>query len=156
MRFRTPPSLAATALPPLLLLAAALLAACGPRYETFTAYTPPEGEAGRQCLAQCLGARQLCRQSAGLEVQQCRLAAQQEAQAENLLRAAAYAIELQRFQAGLRADEPAAPATVGPSYGPCDGRAAAAERRCTGDHDLCYQNCGGQVTYTTQCVANCE
>jgi hypothetical protein len=30
------------------------------------------------------------------------------------------------------------------------------ENQCTADHDLCYQNCGGRVTYSTHCVANCE
>ncbi len=132
------------------------LAACGPQYETFTNYAPPENEAGRQCLMQCQSARQLCRQTANLQVQQCRLGAQQEAQTENLRLAAEYQINLQRFQAGRRDHEPDPPSTVSPNYWPCTSQAASLEKQCTQDHDLCYQNCGGTVTYRTECVANCE
>ena len=134
---------------------AAALVACGPRYQTFTSYAPPEDATGRQCLAQCQASRPLCRQTSGLQVQQCRLGAQQEAQSENLRRSTEYQIELQRYQAGLRPKPPDPPATVGPSYWACDGQGGTLERRCTGDHDLCYQNCGGMVTYRTECVANC-
>ena len=137
-------------------LAAATLATCGPQYETFTSYAPPESAAGRRCLARCQTARQFCRQSSGLQVQQCRLGAQQEAQSENLRRAAEYQIELQRYQAGLRPKPPDASATASPAYWTCDGQGGALEKQCTADHDLCYQNCGGTVTYRTECVANCR
>jgi hypothetical protein len=138
------------------MLAMAALATCGPQYETFSAYTPPESDAGRQCLAQCQAARQLCRQSSSLQVQQCRLGAQQEAQTENLRRSTEYQIKLQRYQAGLRSEPPDAPETVSPSYWTCDSQTDALEKQCTGDYDLCYQSCGGTVTYSTQCVANCQ
>ena len=133
----------------------ALPAGCGPRYQTFTSYAPPQNEAGRQCLAQCLGGRQLCRQNAQVQTQQCRLGAQTEAQIENLRRLAQYQVELERSRR-KRGGAPEQPETVRPSYGRCDGEAVAAEGHCRADHDLCYQNCGGAVTYTTHCVANCE
>lgn len=136
-------------------VALALLAGCGPRYQTFTSYAPPQDDAGRQCLAQCLGSRQLCRQGAQVHTQQCRLGAQTQAQIENIRRLAEYQLELERsHRKGRKAPE--RPGTVSPDYGRCNGEAAAAERQCGVDHDLCYQNCGGQVTYTTHCVANCE
>ena len=134
---------------------AVLLAGCGPRYQTYTSYAPPHDQAGRQCLAQCLNGRQLCRQSAQVQTQQCRLGAQAEAQIENLRRLAEYQVELERSR-GKRQTTPERPGTVGPNYGQCTGEAATAEQQCRADHDLCYQNCGGVVTYTTHCVANCE
>ena len=132
----------------------ALLAGCGPRYQTFTSYAPPQDEAGRQCLAQCLSSRQLCRQNAQVQTQQCRIGADTVAQVENFRRLAQYQVELERSR--RKGDGPEQPETVNPNYGRCDGEAAAAERLCRADHDLCYQNCGGEVTYTTHCVANCE
>ena len=143
---------------PLIVVAAVvgvLLAGCGPRYQTFTSYTPPQDEAGRQCLAQCLSSRQLCRQNAQVQVQHCRLAAQSEAQIETIRRLAAYQLDLERSDR-KRKEAPEPPATVSPNYGRCNSEAATAEGQCVADHDLCYQNCGGEITYTTHCVANCQ
>jgi hypothetical protein len=133
----------------------ALLVGCGPRYQTFTSYAPPQDVAGRQCLAQCLSGRQLCRQNAQVQTQQCRLSAQTDAQIETIRRLAEYHAELAGSRRKSR-DTPEQPGTVSPNYGPCNGEAAIAEQHCAADHDLCYQNCGGEVTYTTHCVANCE
>jgi hypothetical protein len=133
----------------------ALVAGCGPRYQTFTSYAPPEDQAGRQCLAQCLSGRQLCRQNAQAQTRQCRFAVQSEAQIENFRRLAEYQTALGRSRHKGR-DAPEQPETMSPNYGQCNGEAATAEEHCAADHDLCYQNCGGEVTYTTQCVSNCE
>jgi hypothetical protein len=45
---------------------------------------------------------------------------------------------------------------VSPDYRPCNHQSGSLEQQCQGDYDLCYQNCGGAVTYTTQCVARCD
>lgn len=141
-----------------LMLAAIALAAagCAPKYRTFTTYSPPEDQGGRRCLARCQDSRQHCRQSASLEVQQCRIDAQGEAQGENLRLMADYQIKLRQFKAGYSEAPPEPPATVRPDYWGCENRAGGLEQQCTSDYDLCYQNCGGTVTYTTRCVANCE
>jgi hypothetical protein len=136
-------------------LAGALLVGCSPRYQTFTSYTPPTDIAGRQCLAQCSSTRQTCRQSGQTLIQQCRSQAQMEAHVETVRRAAAYSIELERYgNTGHGAPELPGPAS--PNYGRCDSEAASVEQQCKADFDLCYQNCGGQVAYTTHCLANCE
>jgi hypothetical protein len=135
--------------------AGALLVACSPRYQTYTSYTPPQDDGGQQCLAQCSSTRQTCRQSGQTLVQQCRSQAQTEAHIETVRRAAAYSIELERYgNKGHGAPELPGPAS--PNYGRCDGEAAGIEHQCKADYDLCYQNCGGQVAYTTHCVANCD
>lgn len=136
-------------------LASLLLAGCNPRYQTFTSYRPPTDIAGRQCLAQCSSTRQTCRQSGQTLIQQCRSQAQMEAHLETARRAAAYSIDLERSgNGGYGAPELPGPAS--PNYSRCDDEAAGVELQCKDDYDLCYQNCGGQVTYTTQCVANCD
>jgi hypothetical protein len=136
-------------------LIGALLTGCGPRYQTFTSYSPPQDDAGRQCAAQCSSTRQMCRQSGQALIQQCRIQAQTEAQLENLHRLAEYHAELERYR-GNGQSAPERPGTASPDYGRCDGEGASVEQQCKADFDLCYQSCGGQVAYTTHCVANCE
>jgi hypothetical protein len=101
---------------------------------TCASYTPHEGEPGRQCLNQCLSTRQLCRQTASMQVQQCRLNVQQEAQTENLRLTSEYQIELQRYQAGLRKNEPDRPSLASPSYWLCDNQAENLEQQCAKDY----------------------
>jgi hypothetical protein len=136
-------------------LAGALLAGCNPRYQTFTSYTPPPDMAGRQCLARCSSTRQTCRQSGQTLIQQCRSQAQTEAQLETIRRAAAYSIELERY-ANKGYGAPELPGPASPNYARCDYEADGVELQCRDDYDLCYQNCGGQIAYTTHCVANCD
>jgi hypothetical protein len=133
-------------------LLGALLAGCSPRYQTFTSYTPPQDDGGRECLAQCSSTRQMCRQGGQTLIQQCRSEAQTEAQLETVRRLAAYSIQLERYGPG--ASDPPGPAS--PDYGRCDGEAAGVEQQCKADYDLCYQNCGGEVAYTMHCIANCD
>jgi hypothetical protein len=135
-------------------VAAALLVACSPRYQTFTSYMPPPDDGGQQCLAQCSSARQTCRQSGQTVVQQCRSQAQTEAHLETVRRLAAYSIQLERR--GDTGETPDLPGPASPNYGRCDGEAAGIEQQCKADYDLCYQNCGGRVDYTTHCIANCD
>ena len=140
---------------PVAVLIGALLLGCSPRYQTFTSYTPPQDGAGRQCVGQCSSTRQMCRQSGQTLVQQCRSQAQTEAQIETVRRLAAYHIQLER-QGGTGAWAPELPGPASPNYGRCDGEATGVEQQCKADFDLCYQNCGGEVAYTTQCVAHCD
>ena len=137
-------------------LAAAALAGCGPRYQTFTSYTPPASLAGQSCVSDCLQSRQHCRRAGDLEVQQCRIEARQQADGENLRRQALFQIDLQRHYGGQLKDPPPPPELAQPNYGMCTHRAEVHEAQCTEDFDLCYQNCGGTVTYATHCVANCD
>ncbi len=134
----------------------AAVAGCGPQYRTFTNYTPPGSESGRQCVAQCLNARQICRQHQGAQVEHCRSEAQQLAAVEYIKRQAQYQLDLQRHQSGQTPQAPDPPGNVQPQYGRCDQQGSRLEGQCTADFDLCYQNCGGAVAYTTHCVANCE
>ena len=140
-----------------LLFATIALPGCGgPRYQTLASYTPPATESGQQCIMQCLSGRQTCRRHTDLDAQQCRNGAYQEAQIESLKRAAEYQIDLQRHQAGMIKHPPRQPRSVRLDYHRCDGQSRQAEGRCAEDYDACYQTCGGAITHSTHCVANCE
>lgn len=130
--------------------------ACAPRYQTFTSYEPPRTDAGQYCVSECFQAQRLCRQEKDLKVRHCRLDAREEAEAhhERLLRE--FHIDLARYHAGVLEQPPERPHTVAPDLAACTRRGHDFEARCTQDFDLCYQNCGGTVTYATHCVANCE
>jgi hypothetical protein len=145
------------ALPALALAQAMLmLVGCSPQYRTFASYTPPATDNGRQCVAQCLDMRRTCRGQSDQEIEQCRVSAQRDALAETVLRQAAYQIDRQQHEAG-KAEAPSShPAVVQPNYRRCDQQAGNLAEQCSADFDLCYQNCGGAIDYSTQCVANCD
>lgn len=134
----------------------ALIAGCSPQYQTFTSYTPPPTEAGQYCVANCFEARRLCRREKSLEVQHCRGDARAEAEARNERRLQEFHIDLARYHAGLLEQAPERPHTVSPNFAACTRRDQDLEADCTQDFDLCYQNCGGTVTYATHCVAHCD
>jgi hypothetical protein len=139
-----------------LLCAATLaLAACGgPRYQTFVSYAPPATAEGRQCILQCQNLRMACRQEKNEHVQECRRNAETQAHLESVKRIAEYAITATNDPATGR--PPPLPRDAKPRYGVCENQGHRIEGQCTADFDLCYQNCGGLVNHTTQCVANCQ
>jgi hypothetical protein len=130
------------------------LAACGPQYRTFVSYSPPESAEGRQCLSSCQGMRMACRQQKDAQVGECRRNAETQAQIESIRRIAEYAVAV-NDDAAKGSPRPL-PRDAKPNYSDCTVLGRGAENQCTADHDLCYQNCGGQVSYNTQCVANCN
>lgn len=133
-----------------------LAAGCSPQYRTFTSYTPPEAESGQYCVAGCLEAQRFCRGETDLAVRHCRLDAREEAEAHNERLLQAFRVDLARYHAGALEQAPKRPHTVAPDFAACARHGHGLEARCTQDFDLCYQNCGGTVTYATHCVANCE
>ena len=103
-----------------------------------------------------LDERRLCRREKDLQVQQCRLEAREAAADRTLDLERDFRVDLRRYRNGALDAPPEKPAAVQPDYGSCSRRDTALEGQCGGDFDLCYQTCGGTVTYRTQCVANCE
>jgi hypothetical protein len=132
------------------------LGGCSPQYRTFTSYTAPATDGGRQCVAQCLNTQHTCRGDGSRQVEQCRLGAQQEALTENVLRQAGYRMDRKHHSHPTDEAQAAPPSPVEPNYWRCDQQAGDLAEQCTADFDLCYQNCGGAVAYTTHCVANCD
>ncbi len=130
-----------------------MLLGCSPQYRAFASYTPPATDTGRQCATQCLDTRRTCRGQSDQQIEQCRVGAQRDALAETVLRQAAYQMDRQQH----KAEPPSShSAIVQPNYRRCDQQAGNLAEQCSADFDLCYQNCGGAITYSTQCIANCD
>lgn len=132
------------------------LVGCGPQYRTYTNYDPPADEIGRQCALRCMDERRLCRREKDLQVRQCRIDVQKDAEEASLDLERDFRLDLKRYRAGMLDAPPEKPGSVQPDYGSCSRQDSSLEGRCGADFDLCYQTCGGSVTYQTHCVANCE
>ena len=148
-----------------LVILLAMLAACGPRYETEITLTPPETEQGRICVAQCQGTEEICRAREDTEAARCEVRAEREAdrnrrQCERrvdrklrLCLAAARNVDDQNachFKHGADASERihcdrGSYKQCRPDYGRCQQR-----------FEACYIGCGGQVSKRKVCVANCD
>lgn len=117
-----------------------LLAGCGPVYRTVYDYIPPEDQAGRQCLNQCLQMQQMCNSSAENRAAQERATCQQTA-------ALTYAACL----ASAKTDQDRSRCSSS-SY--CNRQADFSY--CTSNYNMCYQNCGGMVASRVECVEFCD
>ena len=108
------------------------------------------------CANRCLDERRLCRREKELRVDECRIDAREVARERTLTLERQFRIDLRRYRNGKLEVPPERPGEVSPDYGSCSRRDTTLEAHCGADFDLCYQTCGGSVTYQTRCVANCE
>lgn len=124
-----------------------LLAACdsAPVYRS-TSYALPATPGGRMCVDQCGKSRDYCRESCDLDHRACYNDVQSAAQRDydNYMR--------ERFADHL-------PANRWPSDFEHPDACNATKKSCYGDCDrpynLCYRECGGNVTVTTSCQFLC-
>ncbi|NCY23512.1 MAG: hypothetical protein EBX37_01245 [Alphaproteobacteria bacterium] len=126
-------------------LAAILLAACDPVYETRYNYIPPASQQGRMCANNCVLSRQQCQQSCQMLESNCHTRARLEAENDYLN----YVNERQREGKPLKRTRQD---FTGSTYCPETEDCAT---QCEGNHQICHSNCGGQVIPQTVCTANC-
>lgn len=124
----------------------ALLAGCGPMYETQYSFTPPSSPEGRMCVSQCQNSRTMCRQSCSMEQQACRNEARSRAM-----------IEYQAYANKQIANKQ--PVKKSPSdfeyYSSCG--TSSCESRCEADYRSCFADvCGGRITSRQVCTAFCD
>lgn len=121
-------------------------AGCGPRYKTFYSLTPPSSATGLQCLNGCQTTLQQCEANQQYEYQNC----------ENR--------KLQEFQIcesqKIMAPDPllgwSAPICVQNCWCYKESCGRPSDEICKSRYYECYSNCGGNVSTTTVCVANCD
>ncbi len=115
-------------------LSMALLAGCGPIYETQYTLQPPATQQGQMCVMQCEQIKNQCRNNEQLRYQNC------ESQNQ-------YArLELQRcVNAGYSDCYDGTIWCAGPEYDRCDA-----------EHRGCFQNCGGAVFSEQVCIMGCN
>lgn len=126
------------------MLLAVGLVGCGPQYQTTYQYQPPNSVGARQCLVQCQGQRDFCRERAQDRYENCRAARRQEAYLEYR----AYLREMER--------ERKRPSYSLSSFDRSYQCSTATAGNCTASYNECYQTCGGRVTARTVCVSNCD
>ena len=121
------------------LIAAMLLAACGPIYETQYDYIPPHNRGGQVCLEQCNTSKAQCRTIAGQQAENERLHCELDANAD-----------YEHCQGS---------ATNHAEADKCTRRSCAAPTAnsgpCDEDFRICYAGCGGTVTSRQVCTFNC-
>lgn len=120
------------------------LSGCGPQYQTTFQYQPPTSVGARQCLVQCQGQRDYCRERAQDRYENCRAARRQEAYIEYR----SYLRQMER--------ERKRPVYSVSSFDRSYQCSTATAGNCTANYNECYQTCGGRVTARTVCVANCD
>lgn len=121
----------------LLMLVALPLTACGPMYDTFYTFTPPETASGQQCLMQCEHLKMQCRSMEEMRVDACE--------------------ERSRWAQERCRDDIYRRKHREPKWHECGSESCTADlERCEASYRSCYQSCGGRVTSETRCVANCD
>lgn len=125
-----------------------LLGACGPQYETHYSFTPPPQSAqATQCLQSCEIQRQQCKLLDDTRYQAC----QSQARADKL-----------QCEANQNADythclkkHPDKPKKCSKPF--CmESSCSRNQSDCDQSYRTCYTSCGGSVTSTTICVADCD
>ncbi|PIZ04121.1 MAG: hypothetical protein COY58_05555 [Gammaproteobacteria bacterium CG_4_10_14_0_8_um_filter_38_16] len=118
-----------------------LLSGCGPEYQTVYSYTPPHSWRGKKCVNRCLTKRTYCENTCRSQAQTCRTEAKLEALPAYLH------YDHEQRNAGNPDYE-----TVGDfaDYSGCSDHCG-----CQSTYRACFENCGGSVFASTQCVAFC-
>tara|TARA_R110000824_G_scaffold118960_14_gene272291 strand:+ start:428145 stop:428576 length:432 start_codon:yes stop_codon:yes gene_type:complete len=129
------------------------LAACGPMMETRYEFTPPTSKSGMQCVQNCQADQSMCQADARAAKERCREEADRKADRDYHKAKDDYIVAL-RLHAKDPAQfpEPREPYRSSPSYYQCDRLGA----ECTGQYNMCYRSCGGQIMEHQVCVANCD
>jgi len=128
------------------LLICLTLAACGPRYATTYNLVPPKDAQGRACTRGCEISRDSCTRNCRIEVESC--------QRHNYYGGGPYVgigAGSHGMSSGVGAVFP-----FGPSWG--TGQVCSVQsctKDCQETFNICYAACGGQVTESRTCTANC-
>lgn len=129
-----------------LLVVAFLVSACGPVYETRYQFTPPTTPQGQLCVNQCQQINLLCRRNCQLESDSCLAREYEQARWR-------YEDYVRERRAANQPIERSPDDFVYRYNCPSSNSCTPA---CDNDHRVCYQTCGGQVSATTVCTANCS
>lgn len=120
-------------------IAALVISACGPIYNTEYTYIPPADTDSRACIAQCNNSKGQCQNNAQLRADNERLRCDVDA-----------SIDYERC-IGHAANDAARAQCVKRS---CAG-GDVDDSRCDADFRVCFQSCGGIVQSRQVCTFNC-
>lgn len=129
------------------------LAACGPVMETRYDFTPPPSKSGMQCVQNCQADQSMCQADARNAKMECRASADRQSEAAYQKAKDDYIVALKLYSKDpAKFPEPTEPYKSTPSYYQCDNLGS----ECTGQYNMCYRSCGGQIGERQVCVANCD
>ncbi|WP_109118259.1 hypothetical protein [Azospirillum sp. TSO22-1] len=124
-----------------------LLAGCAPVMETALHFAPPAGEEGRQCVARCQADRAPCVQSCDRRERLCRSDAESRAMRD-------YNLEADRYNDARRSGSSRTYFDYADRYRRLCSFQGCRDT-CVATYRGCFEACGGTVTETQVCVANC-
>ncbi|WP_431854844.1 hypothetical protein [Azospirillum sp.] len=125
-----------------------LLAGCTPVMETALHFAPPTSEEGRQCVARCQAERAPCAQSCDRRERLCLSDAESRAMRDYNIDTDPDSGRNRRAGSGLTYFDYADRYRRLCSFTGC-------RDACTATYRSCFEACGGTVTETRVCVANC-
>lgn len=133
------------------ILAAFLVAACGPVMETRYDFVPPSTDAGMKCVQNCQSQQTACQKAEQDRIMSCRQKADRDADI-------AYEKARDKYINDLKLHA-AAPDKYGlPSEPSRSANYSACQQsnQCVADYQMCYRSCGGQIHESQVCVAMCD
>lgn len=161
-----------------------ILHACGPEYQTYTNYTPPNTKNGAQCIRECSFNNNTCSNNCTKQKSHCSNLAEQRANNDynsyiqtqcyyvngtdtatvsdnqnNMLNTRpTLSIQKSKGYSGKLECRDGYVKTIDYFRNPyfCNNQYNTCVFGCTSVYDGCYEGCGGVVTKTTVCVANCD
>ena len=116
---------------------------CAPRYRTTYDFTPPTSEQGKTCVFQCENTKLQCEQLQEMKLQNCR--DREDLKQQKCQDKAEKEYERCKAKGNQICFQAACP--ISECY---------KGTKCETQYRRCYQTCGGKVTSTRSCVANCE
>lgn len=127
------------------LMLAAIVAACGPMYDTQYFFTPPSDAAGRQLAGQCRVMSKMCAQNCELRESACRAEAREDAQ-----------YEYNRYVRQREKEKAKIKKSLSSFVNDSHCSSSACENDCEEEYRSCYVEAGGQVRSKQVCVAFCD
>jgi len=119
-------------------IAALLVVACGPIYETNYRFTPPSDPLSRPCVTQCLADKSQCRNIAELKAENANLRCERDARDD-----------YERCLGNAKGDQ---------GKSSCNRRSCSSPVEtgfCEADYRTCFQSCGGVIDEERVCTFNC-
>lgn len=132
---------------PALLTAVLTLASCAPVIETTYSYAPPGTDEGRRCVARCEAERVPCARSCDRGERLCLDDADSRAMRD-------FQMELGDGLDRRRGSTSRTYFDYADRYRPLCS-ADGCRNTCNGTYRACFEGCGGTVTTTQTCTANC-
>jgi len=132
-----------------------LATACGPVYETYHHYLPPNDAQGKRCALECEQQRNECQASCDQNYQQCSREAKLEGKVQ-FLEARQNYLEQKNRCAEQNTGSGCKNLYEPNQYQYTNTSNCQKDCGCNDNFDRCFQICGGRIERETRCVSDCK